>query len=49
MLSRISAENFTVNNMNLLDVVFANSYDVTVATSDFELIVPDIILLCALT
>jgi hypothetical protein len=33
--------NFTANNMNLLDLVFANFRDVTVAISDFELVVPD--------
>jgi hypothetical protein len=32
---------FTVSDMKLLDLVFANSNNITVAISDFELVVPD--------
>jgi hypothetical protein len=32
---------FTVSDVNLLDLVFSNSRNVTVAISDFELVVPD--------
>jgi hypothetical protein len=37
----LKQRNFTVNNMNFLDLVFAHGYNVTVAISDFELVVPD--------
>jgi hypothetical protein len=33
--------NFTVRRMNLLELVFANFHNVTVAISDFEWVVPD--------